>query len=132
MDSVAAARRSLYSIDGVSAEERFTNVVRVKLISTGMKPMQIEVDLSDWRSDHELADREAVSRSVVQITERLGSSRREDDVDAYRLLIELAPEYFKEWTRREGLRSEEGHVGKEGVSTCRSRGTQYHTKKKIK
>src|SRR3546814_1718684 len=88
MDSVSAALRSLYSIDGVSAEERFTNVVRVKLISTGMKQMQIEVDLSDWRSDHELADREAVSRSVVQITERLGRSRREDDVDAYRLLIE--------------------------------------------
>src|SRR3546814_19713007 len=65
--------------------------------------MQIEVDLSDWRSDHELADREAVSRSVVQITERLGRSRREDDVDAYRLLIELAPEYFQEWTRRDGL-----------------------------
>ncbi|UNK78187.1 hypothetical protein MNQ96_11395 [Sphingopyxis granuli] len=103
MDSVAAARRSLYSIDGVSAEERFTNVVRVKLVSTGMKPMQVEVDLSDWRSDHELADREAVSRSVVQITERLGCSRREDDVDAYRLLIELAPEYFQEWTRRDGL-----------------------------
>src|SRR3546814_3867748 len=68
-----------------------------------MKPMQIEVDLSDWRSDHELADREAVRRSVVQITERLGRSSREDDVDAYRLLIELAPEYFQEWTRRDGL-----------------------------
>src|SRR3546814_17292824 len=104
MDSVAAARRSLYSIDGVSAEERFTNVVRVKLISTGMKPMQIEVDLSDWRSDHELADRETVSRSVVQITERLGSSRREDDVDAYGLLIELAHTYFHDWTGRDGSR----------------------------
>src|SRR3546814_14615909 len=68
-----------------------------------MKPMQIEVDLSDWRSDHELADREAVSRSVVQITERLGRSRREDDVDAYRLLIALAPEYFQDWTTRDGL-----------------------------
>lgn len=103
MDAVAAARRSLYSIDAVSAEERFTNVVRVKLVSSGMKPMHAEIDLSDWRSDHELADREAVGRSVLQVIERLGRSRREDDVDAYRLLTELAPEYLHEWTRRDGL-----------------------------
>jgi len=103
MDTVAATRRSLYSIDGVSAEERFTNVLRVKLVSTGMKPMQAEVDLSEWRSDHELADREAIGRSVLQVIERLGCSRRDDDVDAYRLLVELAPEYLHEWTRRDGL-----------------------------
>lgn len=103
MDSVAAARRSLYSIDGVSAEERFSSVVRLKLVSSGMKPMQVEVDLSDWRSEHELADREAIGRSALQVFERLSCSSREDDPNAYRLLAELAPEYMREWLRRDGL-----------------------------
>ncbi len=103
IDTVAAARRSLYSIDGVNAEDRFSSVVRVKLVSTGLKPAQAEVDLSDWRSEHEIRDREAVGRSVLQIVERLECSRREDDPDAYRLLTELAPEYLGEWIRRDGL-----------------------------
>jgi hypothetical protein len=103
MDSIAAARRSLYSIDGVSAEDRFSSVVRVKLVSSGMKPMQAEIDLSDWRSEHELGDREAVGRSVLKVVDKLGCSRREDDPDAYRLLAEMAPEYLGEWLRRDGL-----------------------------
>jgi hypothetical protein len=103
MDSIAAARRSLYSIDGVSAEDRFSSVVRVKLVSTGLKPMQVEIDLSDWRSEHELGDREAVGRSVLKVIDKLGCPRREDDPDAYRLLAEMAPEYLGEWLRRDGL-----------------------------
>ncbi len=103
MDSVAAARRSLYSIDGVTAEERFSSVVRVKLVSTGSKPAQPEVDLSDWRLEHEISDREAVGRAVLQIVERLKATCREDDADAYNLLTELAPEYLKEWMSRGAL-----------------------------
>ncbi|WP_425998246.1 hypothetical protein [Caulobacter sp. DWR1-3-2b1] len=103
MDSIAAARRSLYSIDGVSAEDRFSSVVRVKLISSGMKPMQVEIDLSDWRSEHELSDREAVGRSVLKVIEKLSCSHRDDDHDAYNLLAEMAPEYLGEWLRRDGL-----------------------------
>ncbi len=30
-------------------------------------------------------------------------ARRDDDGKAYQLLVELAPEYLKEWTRRDGL-----------------------------
>lgn len=103
MDPIAAARRALYSIDGVTAEDRFANVVRVKLISSGLKPMDVEVDLSDWRSEHELIDREAVGLSVMQVVDRLNVPRREDDADGYRKLVELAPEYLNEWVRRDGL-----------------------------
>ncbi len=103
MDPVSAARRSLYSIDAVRAEDRFSNVVRVRLLSTGLKPMQAEVDLSAWRSDHEVHEREAVGRSVLGMLDRLTVARRDDEADAYRLLVELAPDYLKEWTRRDGL-----------------------------
>lgn len=103
MDSIEAAKRSLYSIDGVSAEDRFPNVVRVKLVSSGNNPMKVEVDLSEWRPEHELADREAIGRSVLKVVEELSCARRQDDADAYGLLVELAPEYLKDWTRRDGL-----------------------------
>src|SRR3546814_12984003 len=42
----------------------------------------------------------------------------------------LAPEALylteAEWTEAEAARSEEGRVGKEGVSTCESRWSPYH------
>jgi len=103
LDPNATARRSLYSIDGVSAEERFSAIVRVKLVSTGLKPSVPEIDLSDWKSDHELTDREAVSRAVAQLVDTLSINRRSDDLEAYDLLVHLAPEYLKEWTRKDGL-----------------------------
>jgi hypothetical protein len=102
-DPTATARRTLYSIDSVTAEERFSNLVRVNLVSSGLKPTQAEIDLSEWRSEYELSDREDVGRAVIGIVEKLTIARREDDPDAYRLLVELAPEYLKEWTRKDGL-----------------------------
>jgi hypothetical protein len=103
VDPNATARRSLYSIDAVSAEERFSTVVRVQLVSTGLKPSVAEIDLSEWKSDYELSDREAVSRAVAQLVDTLSINRRADDDEAYDLLLRLAPEYLKEWKRRDGL-----------------------------
>lgn len=102
-DPTATARRTLYSIDSITAEERFPNLVRVNLVSSGLKPAQAEIDLTEWRSDFELSDREEVGRAVMNVVEGLAIARREDDQDAYRLLVELAPEYLKEWTRKDGL-----------------------------
>lgn len=103
LDPTATARRALYSIDSVSAEERFSSLVRVRLVSSGLKPTHAEIDLSEWRTEYELSDREDVGRAVMEVVEQLGVARRADDPDAYRLLVELAPEYLKEWTRRDGL-----------------------------
>lgn len=102
-DATATARRTLYSIDSVSAEERFSSLVRVRLVSSGLKPTKAEIDLSEWRTEYELSDREEVGRAVMEVVERLDVARREDEADAYRILLELAPEYLKEWTRRDGL-----------------------------
>jgi hypothetical protein len=103
LDPTATARRTLYSIDSVNAEDRFSNLVRVNLVSSGLKPTQAEIDLSEWRSEYELSDRVEVGRAVMSVVENLAVARRADDPDAYRLLVELAPEYLKEWTRKDGL-----------------------------
>ncbi|MBY3332378.1 hypothetical protein HFN98_17340 [Rhizobium laguerreae] len=103
IDPTSTVRRALYSIDNVVAEERFSTLVRVRLVSTGLKPTLADIDLSEWKSDYELSDREAVGRAVAEMVERMSVARREDDGEAYQLLVQLAPEYFKEWTRRDGL-----------------------------
>src|SRR5690606_14134327 len=59
VDPTSTVRRALYSIDGVAAEERFSTLVRVRLISSGLKPTLADIDLSEWKSDYELSDREA-------------------------------------------------------------------------
>jgi hypothetical protein len=103
IDATSTVRRTLYSIDSVVAEERFSTLVRVRLVSTGLKPTQPDIDLSEWKSDYELSDREAVGSAVAEMVERMSVARREDDGAAYQLLVELATEYLKEWTRRDGL-----------------------------
>lgn len=103
VDPTATARRSLYSIDTVSAKERFSTIVRVRLVSSGLKPSQAEIDLSEWYSEYELADREAIARAIAVVIDRMAITSREDDSEAYQLLVNLAPEYLKEWTRRDGL-----------------------------
>jgi hypothetical protein len=103
IDPASTPRRTLYSIDGVSADERFSTLVRVKLVSSGLKPSVPDVDLSEWMSEYELLDREAVRRAVSEMVERTTIMQRADDGEAYQLLMQLAPEYFKEWSRRDGL-----------------------------
>lgn len=103
IDLTSTARRTLYSIDTVTAEERFSTVVRVQLVSSGLKPTLPDIDLSEWKSDYELSDREAVAHAVAETVELMTVTRREDDSEAYQLLVQLAPEYLKEYTRRDGL-----------------------------
>lgn len=103
IDLTSTVRRALYSIDGVTAEERFSTLVRVRVVSSGLKPTVPEIDLSEWKSDYELSDREAVARAIAKMVERMAVVRREDDAEAYQLLVGLAPEYLSEWTRRAGL-----------------------------
>ncbi|TXC71343.1 hypothetical protein FSB78_10615 [Sphingomonas ginsenosidivorax] len=102
-DPATTPRRSLYSIDAVSAKERFSAIVRVQVNSTGLRPTVGEVDLTDWRPDFELADREAISMAAAKLVESLTVNARGDDGEAYDQLIELAPEFMKDFTRRDGL-----------------------------
>lgn len=76
LDPTATARRALYSIDGVTVDDRFSTLVRVQLVSSGLKPSQADIDLSEWRSEYELADREAVTRTIISMVERLSVAKR--------------------------------------------------------
>ena len=98
-----AARRSLYSIDAVTPKERYSAVVRVGVISSGLRPSHGEVDLTGWRPDYELTDREGVAVAASQMLDRLTVTARADDHEAYDALVQLAPEYLKEYVRRDGL-----------------------------
>ncbi|KQN24031.1 hypothetical protein ASF00_17670 [Sphingomonas sp. Leaf34] len=97
------ARRSLYSIDTVTPKERYSAVVRVGVVSSGLRPSQGEVDLTDWRPDYELSDREPITIAASRMLEKLTVSARADDHEAYDALVTLAPEFLKEYVRRDGL-----------------------------
>lgn len=98
-----SAKRSLYSIDDVSAADRFSSTVRISVLSTGLRPSLAEPDLSDWRPDYERDDRSAVVQAAVRFVDELSVPRRPGDPEAYAILVELAPEFLREFIRRDGL-----------------------------
>jgi hypothetical protein len=96
-------RRSLYSIDSIDPKDRFFSIVRVLVNAKGTKPAEGEIDLSEWRAEFELADREAVVIAVARFAELLRTNRRVDDDLAYSQMIRFAPDFFKDFTRKNGL-----------------------------
>lgn len=102
-DSEALEKRSLYSVDSVSPGERKMTAIQVIVHSPVDRPGEPEPDLSYWRSGHELEDRISVLGSVARFLDERKISSRPDDGDAYRILLELAPEFLKEYTRRDGF-----------------------------
>jgi hypothetical protein len=99
----ATPKRSLYSIDNVVAQERFSSTVRISVCSTGLRPSIAEPDLSGWRPEYEREDRSLIIEAASRFVEELKVSRRADDRDAYQVLIDLAPEFLKDFKRRDGL-----------------------------
>lgn len=96
-------KKDLYSVDYVLAENRFLAAVRTLIRAQASYPSSEECDLTLWRPEHEQAERPEVVRAVASFIEGLKLSRNEDTATAYNVLIELAPEYLKEFTRRDGL-----------------------------
>lgn len=99
----AETRKSLYSIDAVTPGDRFSSTVRVNLRSTGLHPSVGELDLGEWRSEQEQLDRESVLNSASAFVDQLRVARRSDDGAAYGVLLEVAPEFLKDFTRKDGL-----------------------------
>lgn len=96
-------RRDLYSIDSVSAGERFQVPVRVRLLAQASNPSVADIDFADWRPDHEVADRPEVERAAARFVEELAVASNPIDAKAYETLIALAPEFLKEFTNKDGL-----------------------------
>src|SRR3546814_14006082 len=93
--------------------------------------------ISDWSSDvcsSDLAHLEHLDRHRDRIV-AAGPTQTEDlaGMTGSVLLMEFADRAAAEaFCRKDPYRSEERRVGKECVSTCRSRWSPYHKKKKIK
>lgn len=98
-------RRDIYSIDpAVSAGERFQVPVRVLTYAQASNPSAAEIDLSSWRPDHEIADRREIERAVALLVKDQQTSLNQlDAASAYQVLIDLAPDFLKEFTTRAGL-----------------------------
>lgn len=102
-DVAAGVRRSLYSIDEVIPADRFSSVVPVLAVANVLKPGEPAAVLEAWRNGHELEDRGSVVHSVATFIDNLKTVRQNEDERAYRLLLEIAPEYLKEYRTRDGL-----------------------------
>lgn len=100
---VPGDKRFLYSIDAVLPGERFSSVVRVAVRATGLRPNAGEADLPDWRDAADLEDRRRVVEAAAAFVDGLNVDSRSDDAEAYEVLSTLAPEFLKEFLRRDGL-----------------------------
>lgn len=102
-DPTAAVKRSLYSIDNVAAGDRFSSTIRISVQSTGLRPSVAEPDMSDWRPEYEREDRAEIIEAASRFVDGLKVHRRPDDGDAYQLLLDFAPNFLKDFARRDGL-----------------------------
>lgn len=100
---VPGDKRSLYSIDAVLPGERFSSVVRVIVRATGLRPKTGEAELPDWRDGADPEDRSAVIEAASAFLDGLNVEPRSDNAEAYDVLAGLAPEFLKDFLRRDGL-----------------------------
>ena len=96
-------RRGLYSVDSVIAGNRFSSPVRVRTFAQASSPWDADVDLSSWRSDHELADRQEVERAVALLVKETRAAAQLEAPAAYQKLVDFAPDFLKEFVTRNGL-----------------------------
>lgn len=103
-DREQVQRKDLYSIDSVVAGDRYQVPVRLQVFSQASSPSLGEIDLTAWRPDQEMADRPQVEQAAGRFLAELKLNKRADqDKEAYRWLLELAPDFFKEFTVAAGL-----------------------------
>jgi len=104
-DRGKAARRDIYSIDPtVTPGERYQMPLRVMTFAMASNPSAVEIDLSLWRMEHEIADRPEIERAVAMFVDEQQVSVTElDAASGYQKLVDLAPEFLKEFTTRNGL-----------------------------
>jgi hypothetical protein len=96
-------RKDLYSVDSVTPMSRFFSTVRTVVRAKASYPSSEESDLILWRPEHEQADRLGIVGAVASFIHGLTQPQSESDAEAYKLLLSLAPEYLKEFARRDGL-----------------------------
>lgn len=95
-------RRNLYSIDSVVPAERYQVPIRLNVYCQASSPTLPEVDLSSWRPEQELSDRPQVEKAIGEFVSALSLTVQEDQ-SAYEMLMEFAPDFFKEYRTGRGF-----------------------------
>lgn len=96
-------KKDLYSVDAVASKNRFLSTVRTVVRAQASYPSSEESDLIQWRPEHEQADRPEIVSAVASFVEGLKRSCSDGDTVAYNILLTLAPEFLKDFARRDGL-----------------------------
>ncbi|ODJ92025.1 hypothetical protein BB779_02815 [Pseudomonas viridiflava] len=91
-------KRSLYSIDAVTPAEKFSALVPVVVKAPRAILTQGTADLLEWRPEDELDDRSRVAAAIGSFVDDLRIQVADSANNEYRLLIELAPEFFSSYT----------------------------------
>lgn len=95
---------SLYSVDDVRADSRFQESIPVSLIASRLQPSNVIPDLSEWRPDHEVADRLEIEREVSKYVDSMKTASRSGDGDeAYDILLKIFPSFLEKYANRKGL-----------------------------
>ncbi len=103
-DSEQLHRPDLYSIDRIVPGDRFQSPVRIRAYAPASNPAVAEIDLSFWRPDHEVVDRQEIETSAARFIEDMKHSAKSLDAPlAYEKLIEFAPDFLQEYSTRAGL-----------------------------
>lgn len=104
-DKEQSKRRDLYSIDAILPKDRFPVPVRIRAFVQASSPHLIEkVDLTSWRPEADLTDRSEVEDAAFRLADSTKTSANQMQATAaYDVLLELAPEFFSEFTNKDGL-----------------------------
>lgn len=102
-DPAAGVKKSLYSIDEVIASDRFFSVVPFLAVSNIKKPGEPKPVFDAWRPGHELDDRGPVVNAIAAFLDNLKINRRKEDEHAYQVILDIAPDFLKEYKTKEGL-----------------------------
>jgi len=102
-NGLSLTQQHLYSVDSVIADKRFLAVVPVRVVSLGGDSANIQVDLSEWHTGHELEDREMVSNEITNLVDSIVTQKSAQDEWAYKQLLVMAPVYLQRFKRRDAL-----------------------------
>ncbi len=105
-DPVSATMRSLYSIDSVAPRDRFFSPVRLIINATGLLPTVANINLDEWRPQHEQDERPEVMEALPSFIDSLTVSKRKDDKESYQCLADFASSFLKDFIRSDGFNVE--------------------------
>lgn len=97
-------QRDLYSVDRVAPKDRFQIPVRIIVSAQASAPSLPEIDLSSWRAEHEIADRPQIESAAAMLVDDLKVNANQVNASlAYEVLVQLAPDFLKEFVTKNGL-----------------------------